>query len=62
MIDERMIESVRRMTPAERLRLGLDLMNFAWRFLDRLPIEERQRRLDLARRPWRPPPLPMEEE
>lgn len=45
----------RAMTPEERLRIGLDLTDMAWRFLERLPAEEAQRRLDLSRQPWNPP-------
>lgn len=52
------IERFRRMEPAERLKIGLDLTDLAWRFLLRLPPEEIQRRLDLAREPWNPPPSP----
>ena len=44
------------MTPAERLKIGLDLTDLAWRFLLRLPPAEIQRRLELARAPWNPPP------
>jgi hypothetical protein len=56
------IERFRRMTPEERIRLGLDLANLGWLFLERLSPEERQRRIDLMKRqPWRPPPGPMEE-
>jgi hypothetical protein len=49
------IERFRRMKPAERLRIGLDLTDLAWRFLLRLRPQEMQRRLDLARQPWNPP-------
>ena len=52
------IERFRRMTPAERLKIGLDLTELSWRFLVRLPPEEAQRRLDLGRVPWNPPPDP----
>jgi hypothetical protein len=41
------------MKPEERLRIGLDLTDSAWLFLLRLPAEERQRRLDLGREPWK---------
>ncbi len=61
MIDEKTIETVRRMTPAQRLEIGLGLMDLVWGFLVHLPVEERQRRLKLARRPWNLPPAPMEE-
>jgi hypothetical protein len=55
MLHSESLDSYRRMTPAERLRIGLDLMDFGWGFLLALPPEERQRRLDLARQPWNPP-------
>jgi hypothetical protein len=55
-LDARDLERLRRLTPAERLRLGLDLTDLAWRFLMRLPPEEAQRRLDLGRERWNPPP------
>lgn len=43
------------MRPEERLRVGLDLTDLAWRFLMNLSPEEIRRRLDLAREAWRPP-------
>ena len=43
------------MKPEERLKIGLDLMEFGWLFLMRLEPRERQRRLDLRREPWNPP-------
>jgi hypothetical protein len=43
------------MAPADRLRIALDLTDLAWRFLMRLPPEERERRLALSREPWNPP-------
>jgi len=49
------LERFRRMKPEERLKIGLDLTDFAWRFLLRLPPTEIQRRLDLGREPWNPP-------
>lgn len=55
------IERFKAMTPEERVRLGLDLANFGWLFLENLTPAERQRRLDtIKRKPWRPPPGPME--
>ena len=44
------------MSPAERLKIALDLTDLAWQFLLRLPAEERERRLAIAREPWNPPP------
>jgi len=50
------VERLKAMTPAERIKIGLDLTDLAWRFLNSLPAEEEQRRLDLMRRePWDPP-------
>jgi len=43
------------MKPEDRLRIGLDLTELAWKFLVRLPPEEAQRRLDLSRQPWSAP-------
>lgn len=50
------VERLRELTPAERVLIGLDLTDLAWRFLATLSPEEEQRRLDLAREPWNPPP------
>ncbi|MFY9346004.1 MAG: hypothetical protein WAT39_26170 [Planctomycetota bacterium] len=61
MIDEATLERIRQMTPAERLAMGMALLDQAWGFLMHLPVAERQRRLDLARPPWNPPPGPMQE-
>ena len=52
------IDRFRKMTPAQRLMVGLDLPDLAWRFLLRHPAEEIQKRLDLAREPWNPPAAP----
>jgi hypothetical protein len=49
------LERFKRMKPEERLKIGLDLTDSAWRFLLRLPPAEIQRRLELARGPWNPP-------
>jgi hypothetical protein len=54
-------ESLKRMTPEQRFEIADDLTRLAWDCLMLLPPEERQRRLDLARQPWNPPPAPMEE-
>jgi hypothetical protein len=43
------------MRPEERLQVGLDLTDLAWRFLMNLSPEEMRRRLELAREAWRPP-------
>lgn len=56
MLSEADIDRLRRMTPDERARIAVDLMDLGWRFLLALPAEEAQRRLDLSRRdPWNPP-------
>jgi hypothetical protein len=47
------IEAYRRMTPQERWRVTAELMEFAWRSLLALPPEERERRLEAARRQHR---------
>jgi hypothetical protein len=52
------LERFRRMKPEERLKIGLDLTDAAWRFLLRLPPAEVQRRLDLGREPWNVPERP----
>ena len=61
MIGPKELELIRRMTPAERIEMGLGLLRLAWDFMANLPPAEIQRRLDLAKRPWNPPPAPMEE-
>jgi hypothetical protein len=50
------IERLRKLTPSDRARMGVEAARLAWRFLARLTPEERQRRLDRAREPWNPPP------
>jgi hypothetical protein len=55
MVHEEYLEAVRRMQPAERLKLSLDLMDLSWAFLFRHPPEEIQRRLAVSRKPWNPP-------
>jgi len=47
------IEAFRRMTPEERWKISAQLMEFAWRSLLALVPEERERRLELARRQHR---------
>lgn len=47
------IEAYRRMTPQERWRITAQLMEFAWRSLLALEPEERERRLEAARRQHR---------
>ena len=61
MIGANEIEQIKRVTPGERIEMGLALLDLAWDFWADLPKEEIQRRLDLAKRPWNPPPAPMEE-
>jgi hypothetical protein len=56
MLHPEYLESVRKMTPAERLEIAFSLADMGWRFLRTLPPEEEQRRLRIARgRPWNPP-------
>jgi hypothetical protein len=47
------IEAYRRLTPAERWKITSQLMEFAWRSLLALPPQERERRLEAARRQHR---------
>lgn len=49
------LERLRKLTPSERARMGIEATRLAWRFLRTLTPEERQRRLDRAREPWNPP-------
>ncbi len=58
MIREEDIEHLRKLRPGDRARMGIEATQLAWRFLLRLPPEERQRRLDRAREPWNPPKPP----
>ena len=59
MLRDEDIERFRRMTPDQRARIAVDLTEFGWRFLQTLPPEEAQRRLDLSRRRlWNPPQMP----
>lgn len=50
MMSPAQIESFRRMTPEERWKITSQLMEFAWRSLLALDPEERERRLEIARR------------
>ncbi|MCU0727094.1 MAG: hypothetical protein MUE73_15100 [Planctomycetes bacterium] len=50
MRSEEQLEAWRRMEPAERWKTTGQLMEFAWRELQELPFEERERRLEIARR------------
>jgi hypothetical protein len=61
MIGPAELEQIRKLTPGERVELGLELLDLAWGFLMHLPAEEIQRRLDLGKQRWNPPPAPMEE-
>jgi len=58
MLHDAQIRSLRSLSAAQRLRLGLDLTDVAWRFLASLPPAEAQRRLELGREPWDPPRVP----
>jgi hypothetical protein len=55
MLGEEDIERLRKLTPGDRARMGIEATQLAWRFLLRLTPAERQRRLDRAREPWNPP-------
>jgi len=55
-ISDKDIEALRKLTPGQRAVMGIEATRTAWRFLLTLTPEERQRRLDLAREPWRWPP------
>lgn len=55
MLSEEDIERLRKLTPSDRARMGIDTTCLAWRFLRNLTPEEQQRRLDRAREPWDPP-------
>jgi hypothetical protein len=44
------LEAYRRMTPAQRWAETLALVDYGWEVLMRLPKEERERRLEIARR------------
>jgi hypothetical protein len=44
------LDAYRRMTPAERWAETVQLLDYGWEMLLRLPQEERERRLDVARR------------
>ena len=50
MISKERLEAYRRMTPGERWALTLDLLDYGWEMLLRLPPEERERRLCIMRR------------
>lgn len=49
MLSQEKLEAYRRMTPEERWREVEELMTVAWRTLLELPIEERNRRLEIIR-------------
>jgi len=55
MLGEEDIEHLRKLSPSDRARMGLEATALAWRVLLTLTPEERQRRLDRAREPWNPP-------
>jgi len=50
------LERFRRMTPEARLKSFFYLCDMAWSFLERLPPDERRRRIELSRRLSRPLP------
>jgi hypothetical protein len=50
MYSREQIEAFRRMTPTERWKITSQLMEFAWRSLMALDPQERERRLEIARR------------
>jgi hypothetical protein len=54
-IRDKDIEALRKLTPGQRARMGVETTRIAWRFLARLTPAERQRRLDRAREPWNVP-------
>ena len=49
MLSKERLEAYQRMTPAEKWAETLALMDFGWEMLLRLPLEERERRLELMR-------------
>ncbi len=61
MIGTRDLEDIRKLTPGQRIELGLELLDLAWGFMLHLPEAEIQRRLVLSKQRWNPPPAPMEE-
>ncbi len=50
MLSEERLAAYRKMTPDERWREVEELMTLAWRSLLELPLEERNRRLEIIRR------------
>jgi hypothetical protein len=50
MLSKDRLEAYRRMTPSQRWAETLRLMDYGWEMLLRLPPEERERRLEIARR------------
>jgi hypothetical protein len=55
MLRDEDIERLRRLTPGDRARMGIEATQLAWRFLLQATPADRQRRLDRAREPWNPP-------
>jgi len=53
MQSEEQLAAFRRMTPEERWAITRELMDFAWRYLMTLTAEDRERRLEAARRQHR---------
>lgn len=50
MMSSDQIEAFRRMSPAERWKLQVELMDAAWEDLEKLPLEELRRRMEYLRR------------
>ncbi len=50
MTSREQIEAFRRMSPAERWKLQVELMDAAWTALQRLPPDEFRRRMEYLRR------------
>ena len=50
MLSEERLEAYRRMTPAEKWAVTLELLDYGWEMLLRLSPEERERRLSIMRR------------
>jgi hypothetical protein len=49
MLSEERLEVYRRMPPREKWAVVLDLLDYGWEMLLRLPAEERERRLEIMR-------------
>ncbi len=49
MTSREQIEAFRRMLPADRWKLQVELMDAAWEDLEKLPVEELRRRMEYLR-------------